>query len=81
MFGEHYSQVRIHPNHQLLAKNETASFRREPLLIHAFETTSKEHHALAVKQYLVTSRRANTSSLFVNSLTLVFFPIDYKKGR
>ena len=56
VFGEHYSWVRIHPNPQFLAKNETAAFRRGPLMINAFKDSAGEHHPLcpvaALKLYL-----------------------------
>ena len=75
MFGDHYEWVRIHPNPQFLAKNETAAFRRGPLMINAFKDSAGEHHPLcpvaALKLYLRSSRHANTSSLFVNPRTLV----------
>ena len=46
VFGEHYSWVRLHPNPQFLAKNETASFRHGPLMINAFRNAAGEHHPL-----------------------------------
>ena len=75
VFGEHYNWVRLHPNPQFLAKNETASFRRGPLLINAFKNTQGEHHPLCpvmcLKQYLRVSRHVRSASLFVNPRTLV----------
>ena len=65
MFGDHYKWVRIHPNHQFLAKNETAAFRRWPLMINAFKDSAGEHHLLCPVADL------NTSSLFINPWTLV----------
>ena len=74
MFGEHYNWVRLFPNPQFLAKNETASFRRSPLLIHAFKNARGEHHPLcpvwSLKLYLRQSRHVRTASLFVNPRTL-----------
>ena len=75
MFGDHYEWVRIHPNPQFLAKNETAAFRRDTLVIHSFKNADGEHHSLcpvnALRLYLRSSRHVRTSSLFVNPRTLV----------
>ena len=75
MFGEHYDWVRIHPNPQFLAKNETASFRRDPLLINSFKNPNGEHHSLcpvsALRLYLRATRHVHTHSLFINPRTLV----------
>ena len=75
MFGKRYEWVRIHPNPQFLAKNESSSFRRGPILINAFMNSSNEHHALCpvdtLRKFLAASRGLNISSLFFNPRTLV----------
>ena len=72
---ELYDWVCIHPNPQFLAKNETASFRHETLLINSFKNANGEHHSLcpvlALKMYLRATQHVHTSSLFVNPRTLV----------
>ena len=73
VFGEHYSWVRLHPNPQFLAKNETATFRRGPILINAFKNASNNHHALcpvnALRTFLAASRGLNINTLFFNPRT------------
>ena len=73
MFGEHYNWVRLHPNPQFLAKNESAAFRRGPILIHAFKNAQGVHHDLCpvrtLKQFLTASRGFNSNSLFFNPRT------------
>ena len=73
VFGEHYNWVRIHPNPQFLAKNETASFRRGPILINAFKINSTTHHVLcpvnALRIFLNASRGLNLTALFFNPRT------------
>ena len=75
VFGENYEWVRIYPNPQFLAKNETASFRRDPILLNSFKNPNGEHHSLcpvfALKLYLRATRHVHTQSLFVNPRTLV----------
>ena len=73
VFGEHYNWVRIHPNPQFLAKNETASFRRGPILIHAFKNNANDHHVLcpvkALRTFITASRGLNINSQFFNPRT------------
>ena len=75
VFGKHYDWVRIHPNPQFLAKNESSSFRRGPIMINTFKDDSNEHHALcpvdALRKFLAASRGLNISSLFFNPRTLM----------
>ena len=63
VFSEHYNWVRLHPNPQFLAKNETASFRRGPILINAFKDSSNNHDVLcpvnALRTFLAASRGFN----------------------
>ena len=73
VFGERYNWVRLHPNPQFLAKNETASFRRGPILINAFKTNPNTHHLLcpvnALRTFLSASKGLNLPTLFFNPRT------------
>ena len=74
VFGKDYKWVRLYPNPQFLAKNETSKFRRGPLLIHAFLNSQGEHNSLCpvknLKNFLHASRKVNLSALFFNPRTM-----------
>jgi len=74
-FDEAYNSVTLYPNPEFLAKTESATNRRKPIVISSFKLPSVRHHCLCpvapLRAYLRASCHLGLLKLFVNPSSLV----------
>lgn len=73
VFYQDMDFVIIHPNPEFLVKDDSASFRRKPLVIKSFKLASGANHCLfhvlILKAFIKASKHLKVDKLFVNPRT------------